>query len=1476
MSHLRVTLAGAVSLRRDAVVVADRAFSARQLQLVTAMIVVERRDPIAVETLAGALWPSDPPNQWRVAVSGLVGTLRRRLGEVGVEPEAVRGEPGRYVVDLPDLLVDVEEAESAVSKAAEALGAGEATVARDHANQARSILSRPVLPGVTSPWVDALRDRLETHHLESLVLLGRARTALDDHAQARRVLAQARDVDPLREDTWRAVMAAEAAAGNTAGALQAYEDCRHHLAEELGVDPSSETQRLHVELLAAIPDGASLPAPLDPTVGESPPSDDSDPLDVPYVGLRAFQRDDAPLFFGRDAEVQAVIDALAARGIIAVVGPSGVGKSSLVRAGLLPALARGAIAESDTWPTVVMNPGSSPVKTLATELADLAPDIDPAHVDRALRPADGLHHVADVVLGAHGGERLLLVVDQFEEVCTLAGPDEAAHFVALLVGATGRLDGRLAIAVTIRADYYDRVAALAGFEQVLSRSQYVVPALGGEQFEVVITGPARRAGATLEPGLLGQLLTEVAAEPGALPLLQHLLYELWEHRVDRVMTRHAHDELGGVAGALANRAEAVLAGMEATDREAARRVLLRTVQPGDDAGDTRRPVRADELVAPGDDAERVDRVVGRLVDARLLTVSRDGDTHDRVVELAHEALIEHWPRLRSWVDDVRSHLQEHRRLTAAAQEWEREDRHDDWLLAGRPLDDAVALRTAVDRGDVDLGLSAVEQDLLAASMAARDHRIAQEAARAAQERTLERRSTLRLRALVAFVTVVALAAGAFWYSADQRAAVAGVNELVAESIGVVDADPELGLLLALEAHERWERGPAMSSEGVQAALHRGIESQRLLRHFPDAGKLIALDPAGEVFVTARPTSITIPAPVVDLHDARTGAVLHTLEMTGELEPTAAFSPDGTTLITGSYADFLQEWDVATGRELRRIDGPPGYHLSVAEFDPTGTFFAGSHTQFPAYGSGATVVWDATSGEIVADITRLDPPDDFEGVGTLGPVGASFSPDGSEMAIVPFDDPATTQVLDVTTWEESWSVPGPADGVVVSAAWSPDGKWLALGGLQIRIVDTATGEVLRDLSPPDGYADLHGLAWSPDSRHLYSGSGSIHVWDPFEDQPEPLVLRGGHQGRHNNVHLAPGGDVLFTGSHNSDGVRAWDVSDAAGAEVAWLPNRESVLAWSPDGSRLAVDRDDGVVGMWDTSTWSERTMPVNDGVNVAGIEWHPDGRTFVVGSENVAAFDADTGATEWEFEFDVDHLGWAAIDHHPDGTHVAVTTTTNDDLYSVAVLDDAGEQVARLGHDLRVFVNGVAFSPDGSHLAVTRWGGILPLFPRDLGIDIWDWEAGELLQSLDTDAFDVAWHPDGDRVVTGDLSGTPEVWDLAAGEVVMHLRGHDDAASNVDWSADGTRIATGSDDGTVRVWDATTGEELQRFDFDKEGTIQPAFSPDGHHLAAAQWPGGGVRVWTDDLDQLVEIAESRVIRTMTDTECNEYLDRDGCS
>ena len=487
----------------------------------------------------------------------------------------------------------------------------------------------------------------------------------------------------------------------------------------------------------------------------------------PYKGLHAFAEADADDFFGRDALVDRLVARMAesAEGsrFLAVVGPSGSGKSSVVRAGLIPTLRAGALPGSDSWFYVEMLPGGHPMEELEAALQRIA--VDPPHgmLDLLERNERGLVQLVDRLLPDDGSE-LVLVVDQLEEVFTMVEEEQTRdQFLQSLVAATQERGSRLRIVVTLRADFYDRPLSFPGLAELMrTRMETIVP-LTAEELERAIGGPAARVGVVPELALVAEMVADVSDRPGALPLLQYALTELFERRRGRALTLEAYREIGGVSGALARRAEELYEAMSEPEREAAKQLFLRLVIAGEGTSDTRRLVPRAELLSVEVDRRAMERVIDTFGRHRLLSFDRDPATRGPTVEVAHEALLRSWDRLRMWIDGAQDDLRQHRRLSVAAADWESSGRDPSLLLRGRRLEELRAWEASTE-----LALSRDEQEYLAASARERDRELDEDRARAERERALERRSVGRLRTLVAVLTAAVLVAAGLTAVAANR------------------------------------------------------------------------------------------------------------------------------------------------------------------------------------------------------------------------------------------------------------------------------------------------------------------------------------------------------------------------------------------------------------------------------------------------------------------------------------------------------------------------------------------------------------------------------------------------------------------------------------------------------------------------------------------------------------------------------------
>lgn len=452
-------------------------------------------------------------------------------------------------------------------------------------------------------------------------------------------------------------------------------------------------------------------------------------IECPYRGLEMFDEPHARFFFGREAVTQYLVETLRSTRFLAVIGPSGSGKSSIVRAGLLPRIRRGALPFSDHWRYCIIKPGGHPLEELAVSLADMKQQ---AHVQSLLKSLEAdereLHLEVRLMLRGQPKEtRVCLVVDQFEELFTLCeNRVERLHFIDTLRYAATVMGGQTVVLCTMRADFMARAAEYPSLAEILSAYQFIISPMDEADLRRVIEEPAQLVGSGFEKGLVDDILQDTGYAPGALPLLEHALLQLWEQRHgDNTMTLQTYREIGGVQGALAKRADDTFATLSFAQQTIARRVLLRLTQLGEGTDDTRRRATLSELQTRPEEKEAVEQVVETLVEARLLVTSKD-----QQIDVAHEALIRGWPRLRAWVEENRNTLRTHRRIAEAALDWQANREDDSYLYQGTRL--AVAEEWTQNHGDL---LSILEQRFLDTSITSRDRTLREEEER--RERELE-------------------------------------------------------------------------------------------------------------------------------------------------------------------------------------------------------------------------------------------------------------------------------------------------------------------------------------------------------------------------------------------------------------------------------------------------------------------------------------------------------------------------------------------------------------------------------------------------------------------------------------------------------------------------------------------------------------------------------------------------------------------
>ncbi|MGI9595734.1 MAG: hypothetical protein ACR2QK_06220, partial [Acidimicrobiales bacterium] len=797
-----------------------------------------------------------------------------------------------------------------------------------------------------------------------------------------------------------------------------------------------------------------------PIRSASPATLSTDAAVNPYKGLRAFHDADADDFFGRQELVEELIghlagDTVAARCLV-VVGPSGSGKSSVVRAGLIPALRSEAIPGSSDWYTTTMVPGPDPFESLEAALLRVAVNPPSSLLDQLRDGERGILRSVRRCLPSDDAV-VVVVVDQFEEVFSAgsgdrSGPD-GADFLDGLSAAVAEPTSPLRLVATLRADYYDRPLGHPAFAPILKDGAVDVTPLAPAELEQAIVEPARRVGITFQPGLVARIVADTVGQPSPLPLLQYSLSELFDHRTDRDITTEAYDAFGGMSGALAARAESLYAEEGPDEQAATRRVFGRLTSPGEEAADLRRRVPTIDL---GDDPV-VASVLDRFGTARLLSFDRDTATRERTVEVAHEALLREWPRLVAWLREDREVLRSLDAVAAAANAWRQGGREPTDLYRGGRLEAAVDLvGVAGDR------LRPVDRDFVEASTTA-----------ATIDRRREERRIRRLRALVAVVgaaLALALVAGAVAVGqrndAEAAAAEAELAELISRSAAVRVDDPDLGLLLALEANRRL---PAPDTEqAVLEALSSNTVANRIASFAPPFAGAEDFCPVGLPSVGAEFEFAVADGQMIS-RDTLTGQVI---EYGPPPEPCVAWIGDAAADRRIAVAlDGLRAWFgpfIGPWEAEKEFDEP----VFVCTSCP---FNANHRMLFAAVrdGTPAALLLDDRTGE------QIGPPV----VGGTGELTSALGRDGA-VAVVSFGpdpgggDDGSTVVVDGHTGEEvhrlddvaaSALVLDESAGELIAATF--DGDLVTIDpatGLVMFQVDTTAASPVLDLGlRPDG-------------------------------------------------------------------------------------------------------------------------------------------------------------------------------------------------------------------------------------------------------------------------------------------------------------------------------------------------------------------------------------------------------------------------
>jgi WD40 repeat protein len=1154
----------------------------------------------------------------------------------------------------------------------------------------------------------------------------------------------------------------------------------------------------------------------------------------PFPGLEPFAIEDAPVFFGRDREVEHLLELMQptlyrdAGRVVAIVGPSGSGKSSLLFAGLLPRLAR----QEDRWLVLPrFTPGTHPVESLAGILSASSADRDRSDLHaRLLRDGAGalVELAGELARRGGSGRRVLLVLDQAEELITRSGVSEQQAFLALLNGAL-RPESPLWAVLTLRSEFLSPRPERAGLAELVNDLALVEP-LSRSRLAEVIEGPARLGGLEFEPGLSERIADETTGGD-ALPLLAFTLRELYDRAgADGLITVAEYEAAGGVVGALQRSADRLLDAL--TRRDLGPLViptLLKLASVEGAAEPTRRTLAHDSLSA------EEQAVVDTFTEARLLVVDRQ-EGQETTVSVAHEALLRQWPPLREAIEAERSALQMRSDLERLAADWEQAGKEQSYLLRGSRLREAEVW--AATHGNE---LNLLERDFLDESRRA-----------AAGELEMARRANRRLRLLavgLGLALVGAVVAGVLAVRSSQEAesqSRLALSRVVAtEAERLLERRPDVAILAGLQSlslardEEPEPRVPAALVTGLARQTH----ASRLLSGHDDQVQELAYAPGGRTIVSASWDGS------VRFWDARTGQQRGDPLQAGQGRLTGlAFSPRGRLVATGGADGTVRLWDARSRRSAREpLTGHEGMVHAIA-FSSDGELLAS------AGDDGAIRVRHVESG-------RLRPPVLNSGGDRVRDL--EFSPDGELIASGGED--ATARLWRVSTGEPiAPPIRGHRD-TVQGVAFNPTGDLLATASRDnsIRLWRVSDGSLLgTELTGHRGGA--WDAAFSPDGRLLATvgGDGDVRVWEARTGRPldQPLI---GHTSTVKDVEFSRDGKRIASASWDGS-VRLWDVAETVSVSGALTGHESPVLAVraSPDGTRLASADEDGTLRLWSLPSGRPEGAPLQaHDAELNALAFSPDGRLL-------ASSSADATVRLWKLPglgahqpplegHEADVFGVA---FSPDGNRLA-----SGSLDETARLWDVSSGEPR-GAPLRHpdIVNGVAFSPDGKLVATGS---------SDQAVHLWKVASrehdGPRLLGHSNEVLTVDFSPDGRRLVTASGDTTGRIWQVSPRRPAgMVLRGHTDWVWDAAFSHDGRTVATASSDATVRRWDASDGSPVDQPLSGHEGAVYSVDYVGDSGMLVTAGTDRTVRLWMPSFDDWVDVGCRLVNRNLSMAEWNQ--------